>query len=143
MTQEERLREAEDTERRNAAELARLTALHDAMRLQRAATARRQRHLVGPIVRTVSTAAGTTLSFTHPNIDALLFDRAPPPPPLPRVAAVRTVAAYQQQRRLEIAQQAADTQLKLDALQRLLAASRERAQQQARRQLPANLAAPI
>jgi hypothetical protein len=143
MTQEERLREAEDTERRNAAELARLTALHDAMRLQRAATARRQRHLVGPIVRTVSTAAGTTLSFTHPNIDALLFDRAPLPPPVPRVAAARTVAAYQQQRRVEIAQQAADTQLKLDALQRLLAASRERAQQQARRPLPTSLAAPI
>jgi hypothetical protein len=144
LTQEERLKEAEETERRNQAELARLTALHDAMRLQRAASARRKRHIVGPIVRTVASNTTTTISFTHPNIDPILFDRPPQPPPVqaPKLAP-RSVASYQQMRRLELAQHAADTQLKLDALQRLLAASRERAQQQARQPLPSNLAVPF
>lgn len=143
LTQEQRLLEAEETERRNQAELARLTALHDAMRLQRAATARRKRHLVGPIVRAVSGPGGATLSFTNPEAEPL-FLRPPPPAPRRRAAAPpANVAAYQQQRRLEAAQRAADVQVKLDTLQRLMTASHERAQQQARRPLPPSLAAPV
>jgi hypothetical protein len=148
LTQEQRLLEAKITERQNQAELARLTALHDDMRLQRAALARRKRHIVGPVVRVCSRAdGGTTLAFTHPNID-VLFEPPPPPqqqrqqqqqqPPL-----ASGVAAARERRRNEAAQHAADVFAKVEQLRALLAASHERAQALARRPLPAALAAPI
>lgn len=143
LTQEQRLLEAQITERQNQVELARLTALHDDMRLQRAALARRKRHIVGPVIRSCSSlATGATIAFTHPNIDAL-FERAPPPVRAARASAPPNVAASLERRRVEAAQQAADVLAKVDTLKALLAASRERAQQQARRPLPANLAAPV
>jgi hypothetical protein len=144
LTQEQRLLEAQITERQNQVELARLTALHDNMRLQRAALARRKRHIVGPVIRSCSSlATGTTIAFTHPNIDAL-FERAPPPAHVARASAPpNNVAASLERRRVEAAEQAADVLAKVDTLKALLAASRERAQQQARRPLPANLAAPV